>query len=143
MLRVQHPPKDDSLVLSVRVYDVYHNQSSVYEAPFDTSVEENYILHSVVDELSLEVHALPKERHYVYYPDFPRIINIESPSDQASKYIKSVTLKEPGKSPLSGLTEEVRPEWRAVADPRVLQSAYSGARFVVVDSVPWIGRDVE
>ena len=52
-------------------------------------------------------------------------------------------LKEPGKSPLLGLTEDLQPEWRAVTDPRVLQSAYSGARFVVVDPMPWIGRDVE
>ena len=100
LLRVfQCPPRDDSLVLSVRVYDVYYDQSSVYEAPFDTSVEENYILRSVVDELSLEVHALPKERHDACYHDFLRNINIKSPSDQASKYLKSVTLKEPGKSP--------------------------------------------
>ena len=140
---VQRPPRDDSIVLSVRVYDVYHDQSSVYEAQFDTSVEENYILRSVVDELNLEIHALPKERHDACYSDFLRKINLKSLSDQASKYLKSVTLKEPGKSPSSGLTEDVQPEWRAVADPRVFQSAYSGARFVVVDSVPWIGRDVE
>ena len=111
--------------------------------PFDTSVQENYILRSVVDELSLEVHALPKERHDACYYDFLRNINIKSPSDQASKYLKSVTLKEPGKSPSLGLIEDVQPEWSAVADPRVLQSAYSGARFVMVDSMSWIGRDVE
>ena len=77
LLRVfQRPPRDDSLILSVRVYDVYYDQSSVYEAPFDTSVEENYILRSVMDELSLEVHALPKEKRDACYHDFLRNINI-------------------------------------------------------------------
>ena len=60
----------------MRVYDIYYDQSSVYEGPFDTSIEENYILRSVVDELRLEVYALPKENHDACYDDFLRNINI-------------------------------------------------------------------
>ena len=119
-------------VLSVRLWYENESLSGVYDAVFEPSMEENYILRAVVDDLSIEPRKVSAACVEVCYNDDIRHLSTGS----LSLYQSSGNTPNGGNGVRSGPTELVEPEWRAIADPPALRNKYRDVGFLVVDAMP-------